>query len=143
MTGKNKLTSKTLGELLHVTRTHNRRAAKRWLAERQLPSSADDLDGYLVTAEADAAAVSHAELLAARRKAAASAIERGVDEAVASMIGAIRIEMREQGVTQEQMAERCGWQQPLVNRYLNGNIEPGAKNLAKMATALGKSWQLC
>jgi transcriptional regulator with XRE-family HTH domain len=50
--------------------------------------------------------------------------------------------MAEQGLTQQDVADRCGWRQPQVAAYLTGAKEPGVKNLAKLASAVGCLWRL-
>jgi transcriptional regulator with XRE-family HTH domain len=50
--------------------------------------------------------------------------------------------MEDMGLTQSDIAAVCGWQQPLVSQYLSGDKEPGARNLAKLATAVGCVWRL-
>ena len=72
----------------------------------------------------------------------AKSIELGLDGRVAEMIADVRLKMQALGLTQSDMAERCGWSQPLVAEYLAGKKEPGAKNLAKMASAVECVWRL-
>lgn len=61
---------------------------------------------------------------------------------VAEMIADIRLKMESQKLTQQEVADRCGWQQPQVAAYLSGAKEPGITNLAKLATAVGCVWRL-
>ena len=57
------------------------------------------------------------------------------------MLADVVLKMREQDLTQQDV-DRCGWPQSLVSAYLSGGKEPGAKNLAKMASAVGCVWRL-
>lgn len=137
-----KLTSEQLGRLLHKAAHEPRRNQKRYLKDLGGEGSAEELDWQLELAAADAAAQAEAARLEKQRHLAVSAIELGVEGRVTEMLAELRSRMEEQGLTQTDVAERCGWQQPLVSAYLAGKKEPGAGNLAKLAAAVGCAWRL-
>ncbi|MEM8666159.1 MAG: helix-turn-helix transcriptional regulator [Planctomycetota bacterium] len=137
-----KLTTGQLGQLLHKSRNQPRRNQKRFLKDLGGSGSADELDEMLAVAAADPDAVIEANRLDREREITAKTIEAGVDARVAEMIAAIKVKMQTEGMTQEDMAESCGWNQSLVAKYLTGKAEPGSRNLAKMADALGCRWRL-
>jgi transcriptional regulator with XRE-family HTH domain len=58
------------------------------------------------------------------------------------MLSAIRDRAAEIGITQTEIAQRCGWTQPLASAYLSGSKSPGLVNLAKLARAVGCEWVL-
>jgi transcriptional regulator with XRE-family HTH domain len=58
------------------------------------------------------------------------------------MLSAIRARAAEIGMTQTEIAQRCGWAQPLASAYLSGSKSPGLVNLAKLARAVGCEWVL-
>ena len=137
-----KLSTRQLGLLLHKSRSQPRRNQKRFLKDLGGDGSAEELDAVLAKANKSKDAVAEADRLDRERAITAKAVEAGVDGRVAEMLAAIRVEMKDQGVTQEQLAERCGWAQSLVAKYLTGKSEPGSQNLAKMAEALECRWRL-
>lgn len=49
----------------------------------------------------------------------------------------VREQMREQGVSQGELARRMGFARPVVSRYLNGEVTPGADMIEKFLAALG------
>jgi hypothetical protein len=137
-----KLNSQQLGRLLFKAAHEPRRNQKRYLKDLGLEGSAEELDRVLALASRDATAVREAEQMAKRRKLMARAVEVGVDSQVIEMLAEIRLKMEDHHLTQQDLAERCGWQQPLVAAYLTGAKEPGVGNLAKMAMAVGCVWRL-
>src|SRR5690606_30558971 len=137
-----KLTSEQLGRLLFKAAREPRRNAKRYLKDLGGEGTADELDHFLDLAKKSAKAVAESKRLERQRAIAASTIEAGVDGRVAEMLADIRLKMDDAGVTQGDVAQACGWQQPLVSQYLSGEKEPGAKNLAKLASAIGCVWRL-
>lgn len=50
----------------------------------------------------------------------------------------IRDEMKSQGLTQIQLADRMGVKQATVSQYLSGKISPGPDVIEKFCKALGK-----
>ena len=58
------------------------------------------------------------------------------------MLAQIRSAMETQGLTQAELAEKCGFKQPLLAAYLSGRKQPGIQNLATIAEALGMEWRL-
>ena len=137
-----KLSPAELGRLLHKSQHEPRRNQKRYLKDLGGEGSAEELDDVLATAAQNKAAVAESERLDKQRAIMAKTIELGVDGRVAEMIADVRLKMQALGLNQEDVAERCGWSQPLVAAYLTGKKEPGAKNLAKLASAVECVWRL-
>lgn len=131
-----------LGRLLYKSRHEPRRNQKRYLKDGGGDGSAAELDALLETAKKDKHLIAEADRLDALRKHTARTVELGMVGQVAEMIADIRLRMEEQEITQQELADRCGWKQPLVGAYLTGGKEPGIGNLAKMAGALGCKWRL-
>jgi hypothetical protein len=136
------LSTDELARLLAKAAHEPRRNLKRFLKDRGGDGSAEELDRWLTVARGNAAAVALAERSERARAATARNIELGMEARVAEMLADVIVRMREQGLTQAQVAERCGWTQPLVAAYLTGRKEPGARNLAKLASAVGCLWRL-
>lgn len=136
------LTTEQQGELIFRSRHLQRRLQKRYLKELGGDGTAEELDQQLAAAQASDAAVAVADRLDRRRHLVASAVELGREARVAELLADIRVRMEEQGVTQVELALRCGWQQGLVSDYFRGKSLPGAANLCKMAEALGCVWRL-
>lgn len=136
------LSKEDLGRVIFKASHEPRRNVKRFLKDRGGEGSAEELDFVLGAAHRDAEAVAIAERLERERAATAHNIELGMDARVAEMLAHVMIAMRQQGLTQQDVADRCGWTQPLVAAYLTGRKEPGARNLAKLAAAVGGVWRL-
>lgn len=137
-----KLSTEQLARLIYKSRHEPRRNQKRYLKDLGGEGSAEELDAVLAKAERNKEAVTEADRLDKHRRHMARATDLGMIGQVAEMIADVRLQMEQQGVTQQELAERCGWAQPLANAYLTGNKEPGISNLAKMAKALGCAWRL-
>ncbi len=137
-----KLTTEQLGHVLHRSRHEPRRGLKRMLKDLGGTGAADELDRVLAQAEASPAVVAEADRLDVQRASVAKVVANGVDERVAEMLAAIRLAMQANGLSQSDVASRCGFKQPLMSDYLTGSKEPGIGNLAKIASALGCVWQL-
>ena len=137
-----KLTTEQLGRVLFRARHEPRRNVKRYLKDLGGSGSSDELDEVIAKAEKSQAAVAESERLEAQRHHMASTIELGVDGRVAEMLADIRIAMQRLDLSQQEVADRCGWKQPLVAAYLTGKKEPGVGNLAKLAAAVGCVWRL-
>jgi hypothetical protein len=137
-----RLSTEDLAALLARARHEPRRNLKRFLKDRGGDGSAAELDQWLARAERNAEAVALAERLEKERAATARNIDLGMEARVAEMLGDVYCRMKEQGLTQAEVAARCGWTQPLVAAYLSGRKEPGARNLAKLASAVGRVWRL-
>ncbi len=131
-----------LGTLLYKARHEPRRNAKRFLKDRGGEGTAAELDELLAAAAADPAAAAIAERIERERAAVARNLDLGMEARAAEMIADVRVRMAEQGLTQQDVADRCGWTQPLVAAYLNGRKEPGIRNLTKLAEAVGRVWRL-
>ncbi|MEL6897041.1 MAG: helix-turn-helix transcriptional regulator, partial [Planctomycetota bacterium] len=126
-----------LGELLHAFRCSKRRGAKRFLHSINAPSQSADLDGYLIAAESNANAAAIADRLDRTREIKMQRISQGTDADVAEIIATICEQMSANGITQTQIANECGWGQPMVSQYLTGEREPGIVNACKLARAVG------
>lgn len=137
-----KIDDAQLGKLLFKSRNEPRRNQKRYLKDLGGEGSAEELDVMLERAANNPAAVAEADRLDQQRHLMAKTVEAGVDGRVAEMLADVALKIREQGLTQQDVADRCGWPQSLVSAYLTGGKEPGAKNLAKMASAVGCVWRL-
>jgi hypothetical protein len=137
-----KLTTEQLARLLYKSIHEPRRNQKRFLKDLGGDGSAEELDRVLAEAVQDNAAVAESKRLERQRKITASTVELGVDARVAEMLADVKLRMDDLGMTQADIADACGWQQPLVSQYLRGEKEPGAKNLAKLAAAVGCVWRL-
>lgn len=137
-----KLTSDELGHVLYKAKHEPRRNQKRYLKDRGGAGSAEELDAVLAAAGRSKDAIAECERLEKQRALVARTVELGIDGRVAEMIADVRLRIEERGLTQQEVAERCGWTQPLVAAYLNGAKEPGATNLAKLASAVGCVWRL-
>lgn len=49
---------------------------------------------------------------------------------------------RELNLTQQELAEKCGFDQRTLSNYEQGKNLPSAKRLEKISKALGKDWKL-
>lgn len=136
------LTTDQLARLLFKSRHEPRRNQKRFLKDLGGEGSAEELDAQLAVAAASAEALSESDRLERQRSVAARTIELGIDGRVAEMLADVRLRMQDQGLTQSDVADRCGWAQSLVGAYLTGAKEPGISNLAKLASAVGCAWRL-
>lgn len=87
-------------------------------------------------------AIREKERLEEQRELMAKTSEAGATAEVSEILADIRLAMKSLGVTQVELAERCGLTQPVIAAYLTGKREPGAKNLALIAKALGMKWKL-
>lgn len=65
-----------------------------------------------------------------------------IDSQTQEMLQDIKDHMAKRKLTQDKMAELCGWKQPQVSAYLSGSREPGLRNIVKMAIAVGCQWRL-
>ncbi len=136
------LTSEQLGRLIFKARHEPRRNQKRFLKDLGGEGSAEELDRVLMMAESVDAAIRECERLERHRLIVAKTVDAGVDGRVAEMLAEIRLKMQDQGLTQAEIGDRCGWPQAMVSAYLSGTKEPGIGNLAKLATAVGCVWRL-
>ena len=100
------LDANELGTLLHKASHEPRRNAKRFLKDRGGEGSAAELDALLEKARSDERAREVAERLERQRAAIARNIDRGMEARVAEMLADVQVRMREQGLTQQQAAER-------------------------------------
>lgn len=135
------LSPEQLGRLLFKSACEPRRNQKRYLKDLGGTGSAEELDAVLAQAQDSAEARAECDRLQRQRTIIAQAVH-AVDGRVAEMLADIRLHMQDQGLTQQDVATRCGWPQSLVAAYLTGKTEPGIGNLAKLATALGRVWRL-
>lgn len=132
-----------MARLLFKSLNEPRRNQKRFLKDLGGDGSAEELDRVLQMAREDPEAVSLSRRLERQREITARTVELGVDGRVAEMLADVRVRMEERGLTQSDVAAACGWQhQVLVSQYLSGAKEPGARNLAKLAAAVGCVWRL-
>lgn len=136
------LSPEELGMLLYKSRHEPRRNAKRFVKDRGGDGTAAELEDVLAAAAADPAAEAVAERIERERATTARNLDLGMEARSAEMLADVRVRMAEQGLTQQDVADRCGWTQPLVAAYLNGRKEPGVRNLAKLAEAVGRVWRL-
>lgn len=136
------LKAEQLGQLLFKIKHEPRRGAKRFLKDLGGDGSAEELDAQIAIAEQDAAARKVADKLERTRAISARTMELGLDGRVAEMLADVKVRMEERGLTQSDVATACGWNQPLVSAYLSGDKEPGIRNLAKLAEAVGCHWRL-
>lgn len=131
-----------LGRLLFKARHEPRRNQRRFLKDLGGEGTAAELDHVLAVAAADKRAVAECERLEAVRRTSMEGVDWNNVGRVAEMLAHVRLEMEHQNLTQQDVADRCGWQQPLVAKYLTGAKEPGISNLAKLAAAVGCVWRL-
>jgi len=136
------LSPEELGRLLHIAAHAPRRFAKQFLKDCGGDGSAAEFDQWLAVARREPAAIAAAERLERTFAATARYVDLGMEARVAEMLADVHVRMAEQGLTQQAVAERCGWTQPQVAAYLTGAKEPGARNLAKLASAVGCVWRL-
>jgi ribosome-binding protein aMBF1 (putative translation factor) len=137
--GKTAYSSADLGALLFKSRHEPRKNQKRFLKDLGGEGTSAALDQALAAAAADKRAVAACERLEAERR---QSIDWNNEARVAEMIAHLMIAMEDQGLTQQDVADRCGWKQPMVAAYLTGAREPGVSNLAKLADAVGCVWRL-
>ena len=137
-----KLTTEQQAKLLHKADHEPRRGQKRYLKDLGGEGSAEELDHQITLARDNPNAVAEAKRLDRKRSITARTLELGLDGRLAEMLADLRLAMEERGLTQADIAAACGWSPPLVSEYLNGVKEPGARNLAKIASALGCVWRL-
>lgn len=128
--------------VLYKAEHENRKNAKSFLRDIGYSGSADELDQALAIAGENPAAVAGAKELGRRRKAIARGIATEVDGHVVEILADLRLRIKDLGLTQTEVASRCGWPQSQVAAYLNGLKEPTLGNLAKLAAAVGCVWRL-
>ncbi len=137
-----KLTIADQARLLFKSRTEPRRNQKRFLRDLGGEGSAEELDAMLAIAENNPKAVAEADAIEKSRDIAAKSIERGVDERTAEILAHIKMRIDASGLSQSEVASRCGWPDSLLSGYLTGQKLPGLANLAKIADALGYQWKM-
>lgn len=137
-----KLTTEQMGRLLFKAKHEPRKNQKRYLKDQGGEGSAEELDAILLQAGENQAAIAERERLEEQRRLMSKTVELGVDGRVAEMLADVQVKIQDQKLSQQDVANACGWPQSLVSAYLNGTKEPGAKNLAKLATAVGCVWRL-
>jgi len=49
----------------------------------------------------------------------------------------LKSEAENKGITQQQIADKCGWHQQTVQRMLSGKFSPSLDNFIKLADAIG------
>jgi len=49
----------------------------------------------------------------------------------------LKSEAETKGITQQQIADKCGWHQQTVQRMLSGKFSPSLDNFIKLADAIG------
>lgn len=49
----------------------------------------------------------------------------------------LKSEAETKGITQQQIADKCGWHQQTVQRMLSGKLSPSLDNFIKLADAIG------
>lgn len=49
----------------------------------------------------------------------------------------LKSEAESKGITQQQIANKCGWHQQTVQRMLSGKFSPSLDNFIKLADAIG------
>ena len=135
------MTNEQLGMLLYKI-NFSRKSAKYFLHDIGVASTSESLAMATKAAEGNEAAVRIKDRLLSDRKDKMAEIGDNVSPEVDKMLSAVATEMANQGITQSQLAEICGWEQPLVSAYLNKTKVPGLANLCKMTVALGKTWIL-
>ncbi len=135
------MTPEQLGMLLYKV-SFSRKAAKYFLHDIGVSSTAESLAAAISKAESSEAAVRIRDRLLSDRKDKMADIGDSVTAEVDKMLSAIAEEMANQGMTQAQLAEICGWEQPLVSAYLSKTKVPGLANLCKITLALGKTWKI-
>lgn len=69
-------------------------------------------------------------------------IDVSIDGRVAEMIADVRLKMQALGLTDQEIADRCGCDLSRVAAYLNDTEELGITDLTKLATAVGCVWRL-
>lgn len=136
------LTIDQQAQLLFKSKHEPRRNQKRFLKDLGGSGSAEELDEVLATVQGNPKAVAEAERLEKARKLAARSVELGLDGQVAEMIAEIRLKIDASGLTQSDVAARCGWPASLLSGYLTGQKLPGMENLVKLAHTLGFSWRM-
>ena len=137
-----KYTRAQMAILLAKAELEPRRNQKRYLHDLGGEGTAEELDQVLSIAREDKAVLEQSKTIIEERRRVNETVERGASEGAAKMLAQLRAEMEKQGLTQSEMAERCGWKQPLLAAYLSGRKQPGIQNLAKMAETLGVEWRL-
>ena len=137
-----KLTVDQQAQLLFKAKHEPRRNQKRFLKDLGGSGSAEELDEVLATVQNNPKAVAEAGRLENARKLAARSVELGLDGQVAEMIAEIRLKIDGSGLTQSDVAARCGWPASLLSGYLTGQKLPGTENLVKLAHTLGFQWRM-
>ncbi len=137
-----KLTLDQQAQLLFKAQHEPRRNQKRFLKDLGGSGSAEELDEVLQMARDNPKAVAESERIDKARKIAARSVELGLDGHVAEMIAEIRLRIEDSGLTQSEVAARCGWPASLLSGYLTGQKLPGMENLAKLAHTLGFRWRM-
>jgi len=132
-----KLTTEQKAKLIFKSEVEPRRNQKRFLKDLGGDGSADELDEVLAVAMKSKPARELASKLKREREIQVKTVSAGVDGRVAELLAAIQVRMKDQGITQSDLAGTCGWSQPLVSDYLSGRKEPGIGNLCKIVEAIG------
>lgn len=137
-----RMTVEQRGRLILKSRSEPRRNQKRFLKDLGGDGSAEELDAVLTAVLNDPAAVTEADRLGRMRDLAAKSVELGLDGRVAELLAEIRVRISEKGLSQSEIASRCGWPDSLLSAYLTGQKSPGIGNLVKIASSLGCQWRL-
>lgn len=137
-----KLSIDQQAQLLFKAKHEPRRNQKRFLKDLGGSGSAEELDEVLATVQANPKAVAEAERMDKSRKLAARSVELGLDGQVAEMMAEIKLKIEDSGLTQAEVAARCGWPASLLSGYLTGQKLPGMENLVKLAHTLGFRWRM-
>jgi hypothetical protein len=136
------LSKEELGQLLFKVAHYPRRFAKEFLRQRGGDGTPAELDAMLAVAAEDPQARAVADQLERNPPVRTGYIDISDEGRIAEMLAHLAILIREQKLTQQEVADRCGFSQPQVAAYLSGKKEPGIRNLAKLAAAVGCVWRL-
>lgn len=136
------LTTEQLAKLLHKSRHESKDRQKRFLRHLGGNGSTVELDAMLLHAARNPEAVAQSERMESEQPRLPFPSKVALEPAVSQMLEALRNCIKAEGLSLQEVADRCGWSERRIAAYLRGEADPALSHLAKLATALGCAWTL-
>ena len=135
-------TADQLARLLFKSHHEPRRNLKQFIRDLGGLGTAEELNEVLAAAKANEVVKRIAERMEIERDGTIGSVELKSDTQLFQLLDSIKKHMDVMDLTQSDVATMCGWSQELLSEYLSGKVEPGVKNLAKLAASVGLSLDL-
>ena len=136
------LTADQLARLLFKSHHEPRRQLKQFIRDLGGLGTAEELNEVLTAANANEVVKRIAERMEIERDGTLGSIELNSDTQLVHLLDSIKKRIDLLNLTESDVATMCGWSQELLSEYLSGKVEPGVKNLAKLAASVGLSLDL-